>query len=130
MTLEAVIISDSGNVLDALVVASRAALWDLRIPRTKGLDYQPAQSAAEEMEVDAAGKDAFKSAIIGPRQAKSTVDFELEDYWDGGVPLQGREALPVCITLNLVSKLAFISLIQCANACTPAPPNTILRRHP
>lgn len=56
--------------------------------------------------------DAFKSAVgkgvskydggAGGRKGAGA-DFELEDYWDDGAPLKNREALPVCVTLNLVS---------------------------
>lgn len=104
LALEAIIISDAGNVLDALVIAARAALWDLRIPKTRGLEYQgdkPKPTVADEMEVDES-KDAFKSALQGTRQTRSAVDFELEDYWDDGAPLDSREGLPVCVTLNIV----------------------------
>lgn len=107
LNLEAVVISDSGNILDTLVIAARVALWDLRVPRTRNLEYQrqtehPATDDA--MEVDESKRDAFGSAVKGSRVAKKpTGDFELEDYWEDGLPLKGRDSLPVCVTLNLVS---------------------------
>ncbi|KAG8896181.1 hypothetical protein FRB99_009028 [Tulasnella sp. 403] len=106
LSIEAVVISDSGNVADALMMASRAALWDLRIPRTRGLQYRGTKGGLntdEDMEIEENKPDAFKAAVTSTRKAKDPVDFELEDYWDDGAPLEGRESLPVCVTLNLVS---------------------------
>lgn len=107
--LEGVIISDYGNVLDTLVIAARAALWDLRVPRTRNLEVQreTARPAIDDaMEVDATKADALGSAVKGTRVSKKPGgDFELEDYWDDGVPLKGRDTLPVCVTLNLVRPL-------------------------
>ena len=36
------------------------------------------------------------------RQIQTATDFELPDYWDEGEPLAGREAWPLCATLNIV----------------------------
>lgn len=116
LSLEVVIISDAGNILDALVIASRTALWDLRIPRTRGVEYRKTPQQDSTMDVDrpSSSGDAFKSAVgkgmtkydggSGGRKGGGA-DFELEDYWDDGAPLKNREALPVCVTLNLVSGL-------------------------
>lgn len=38
-------------------------------------------------------------------------DFELEDYWDDGAVLGGRDVWPVSVTLNLVPFLPFFFLL-------------------
>ncbi|KAG9004283.1 hypothetical protein FRB90_011010 [Tulasnella sp. 427] len=112
LNLEAVVISDSGNILDTLVIAARAALWDLRIPRTRNLEFQrqTARPATDEdMQVDEPKGDALGSAVKGSRVAKKPAgDFELEDYWDDGLPLKGRDVLPICVTLNLLPPIHFL----------------------
>ena len=106
--MEAIIISDAGNTLDALVIASRAALWDLRIPKTRALEYQADKKARDdEMEVEGGQVDALKTVVRRSQKSKTGVDFELEDYWDGGIPLAKRETLPVCVTLQLVRCFLF-----------------------
>ena len=101
--VEAVVICDAGNLLDCLVVASRAALWDLRIPRTRPLRYESqTKEDTTDMEMDEGRLDALGSAVKGAKKPQHAIDFELEDYWDDGQPLHDREALPVCVTLNVV----------------------------
>jgi exosome complex component RRP42 len=95
LTLDAVIISDSGNIVDTLFIAARAALWDTRIPRTRSVEFQSREEGNLEK------GDVFKDAVSTGKMS-AAVDFELMDYWDDGEPLVGREAIPVCITLNLV----------------------------
>ncbi|KAG9024979.1 hypothetical protein FRB95_010826 [Tulasnella sp. JGI-2019a] len=121
LSVEAVIISDSGNILDALVIAARTALWDLRIPRTRSVEYRKTVQQDEAMTDSDDRPDAFKTAIgqgvskYGGESGKSGggkkgtgADFELEDYWDDGVPLKHRERLPVCVTLNLLPPIHFL----------------------
>ncbi|KAG8969961.1 hypothetical protein FRC03_012414 [Tulasnella sp. 419] len=106
LTLEAVIICDSGNVVDALFIAARAALWDLRIPKTRSLEYRGPQT--QTMDIDQGpGHDAFKT-VADKKESTHVIDFELEDNWDDGVPLEDREALPVCVTLNLLPSKHFL----------------------
>jgi len=105
LTLDLMILSDAGNIYDALFMAARAALWDTRVPRTRAIEYRPDKKEGgasgknrEEMDVDSgpqSGLDTRKS------KAPAT-DFELEDHWDDGAVLSGREAWPVSVTLNLV----------------------------
>ncbi|KAG9049996.1 hypothetical protein FS837_008176 [Tulasnella sp. UAMH 9824] len=115
LNLEAVIISDSGNILDTLVIAARAALWDLRVPRTRNLDFQrqtERPTTDDAMEIDESKGDALGSAVKGARAAKKPAgDFELEDYWDDGSPLKDRESLPVCVTLNLLPPVHFLDAL-------------------
>jgi len=116
--LEAVILSDHGNIIDTLFVASRACLWDLRVPRTKGLEYRgPAANQSNttdaDMDVDdGVAGDALKAAVakksVSGNSKRDVADFELEDYWEDGLPLENRAELPVCITMNLVRQLSLL----------------------
>lgn len=87
-------LADLGNVQDTLFIAARAALWDLRIPRTREIEF-----AMREGEVPQGESEGF-GRLIGSKRA---VDYELPDSIDEGAPFEGRESLPVCIGLNLVS---------------------------
>ncbi|TFY76091.1 hypothetical protein EWM64_g7920 [Hericium alpestre] len=100
LALDLVVLSDSGNIYDALFMAARAALWDTKVPRTRSVEYRANAakgSGSGDMDVDEEKQSGFDT-----RQDRTATDFELEDYWDEGEPLGGREKWPVCITLNLV----------------------------
>ncbi len=99
LSIEAIILADDGNALDAVMIAIRAALWDLRIPRTKEVQFV---SRATNSETGVGSSDALKD-LLKERKRINPVDFELEDSYDDGEPLHGRDGLPVCVTLNLVS---------------------------
>jgi len=108
LTLDLTVLSDAGNVYDALFMAARAALWDTCVPRTRAVEYRPDGSGGGgnkkegDMDVDTepqSGLDTRKS--IAP-----ATDFELEDYWDDGVVLGGRDVWPVSVTLNLVTSVS------------------------
>jgi exosome complex component RRP42 len=88
-------------------MAARAALWDTRVPRTRAVEYRPDhvggggggnKKKEGDMEVDAEPQ----SALDTRRSGAPATDFELEDYWDDGVVLGGRDVWPVSVTLNLV----------------------------
>lgn len=111
LSLDLVVLSDSGNVYDALFMAARAALWDTKVPRTRSIEYRvnakggtDVGGGRADMDVDEGNKSGFDT-----RQAAAATDFELEDYWDEGEVLDGREKWPVCVTLNLVRLLCFQS---------------------
>jgi len=120
LTLDLMILSDAGNIYDALFMAARAALWDTRVPRTRAIEYRPgkkegAGKGGEEMDVDSepqSGLDTRKS------KAPAT-DFELDDYWDDGAVLAGREAWPVSVTLNLFPGVHFLDATAQEEAATP-----------
>lgn len=115
--LDIVVLVDSGNVYDAVFMAARAALWDTKVPRTRSVEYKAKKgvvgaggavsgttgkkSAGEggggDMDVDEEVVSGFDT-----RQIRNATDFELPDYWDEGEVLDGRDAWPVCVTLNLV----------------------------
>ncbi|KAG6813841.1 hypothetical protein H0H92_006785 [Tricholoma furcatifolium] len=106
LNLDVLILSDAGNILDAIFMASRAALSDTRVPRTRGVEYKARKSADREkggMEVDQEPQSGFDTRVI----PKAT-DFELPDYWDEGEVLDGRERWPIAVTLNLESNTHFL----------------------
>ena len=114
--LDLVVLADSGNVYDAVFMAARAALCDTRVPRTRSVEYQARKGAGGvvggkttaattatttggvgDMDIDEEVVSGFDT-----RQIQTATDFELPDYWDEGEPLAGREAWPLCATLNIV----------------------------
>lgn len=112
----------SGLLYDSVTLAARAALWDLKIPKTRGVAFQSkskptstqqqagGQPTGGGMDVDQTEmlgmKGLLRSGRAGTKAAAgSEVDFELESYWDEGAPLKNREHLPVAITLHLVRVL-------------------------
>lgn len=99
--LDAVVFADGGNITDCLMLACRAALWDTKVPRTKGVEYRAPRRHTTQDDVDFDGQAEEKSGF--EREGLSTAtDFELTDYWDEGEILGGRESWPVCVTLNVV----------------------------
>lgn len=106
LNLDIIVLSDMGNIYDAMFMAARAALWDTKVPRTRSVEYQarPSGSIVKEggengdMDVD----EGLKSGFDTREYSRKTMDFELPDYWDEGEPLNGRNRWPVCVTLNLV----------------------------
>ncbi len=108
LTLDLTVLSDAGNIYDALFMAARAALWDTRVPRTRAVEYRPDKKdkgGNEMMDVD----PESQSALDTRRSKAPATDFELEDSWDDGVVLGGRDAWPLSVTLNLVP-LTFLFL--------------------
>lgn len=104
LNLDAVILSDSGNVVDALFMAARAALWDTKVPRTRAVEYRApeARKLSKEEIPGAMDVDETTSGFDTRGMAQTAADFELPDYWDEGEVLHGRDRWPVCVTLNLV----------------------------
>lgn len=100
LNLDAIVLSDSGNVYDALFLAARSALWDTKVPRTRSVQYQPKSNVPSDQDVEMAADGS--GSIFNTRELTRTADFELTDYWDEGEPLQISQEWPVCVTLNLV----------------------------
>lgn len=86
-----------GNLFDAVWAAAYAALWRARIPRTREVAYVPAGKTREDVEMDEVGIKSLKG------KGSRAVDFELEDVWDDGKPIAGRELVGVGLTLGMVS---------------------------
>ncbi|PPR02827.1 hypothetical protein CVT24_002224 [Panaeolus cyanescens] len=114
--LDLVVFADAGNVYDALFMASRAALWDTKVPRTRGVGYKaPASTSASSSlakgkksmigaDEDVEMKDQEQISGLDTRTiVHPATDFELPDYWDEGEPLDGQDKWPVCVTLNIPS---------------------------
>lgn len=106
LNLDLIVLSDSGNVYDALFMAARAALFDAKVPRTRSVEYKAKKDGGTgkekggggDMDVDQAAWSGFDTK----HHASKATDFELPDYWDEGEILDGRDRWPVGITLNLV----------------------------
>ncbi|KAH7920315.1 ribosomal protein S5 domain 2-like protein [Leucogyrophana mollusca] len=112
LNLDIVVFADAGNVYDTIFMAARAALWDTKVPRTRSVEYRAKKldsidSESKAMDVDGANQDQGKS-VLDTRETTKATDFELPDYWDEGEVLGGREAWPVCVTLNLLPSLHFL----------------------
>ena len=107
--LDVLILSDAGNVYDAIFLASRAALWDTKVPRTKSVEYKaPGGSKAKGSENKQANMDIDVDVASGfetRKMLQEATDFELPDYWDEGEPLDGRNRWPIGVTLNVVRAL-------------------------
>lgn len=104
--LDAVVFADGGNVVDCLMLASRAALWDTKVPRTKGVEYRAPRRHATQgevgMDLDVDANVEEQGGGLEMKALSRATDFELTDYWDEGEVLSGRESWPVCVTLNIV----------------------------
>ena len=105
LNLDVIVLSDSGNVYDAMFMAARAALWDAKVPRTRSVEYKAKEGGttengkgASDMDVDVEARSGFDTR----QHMNKATDFELSDYWDEGDVLDGRDKWPVCVTLNLV----------------------------
>ncbi|KAG7445028.1 ribosomal protein S5 domain 2-like protein [Guyanagaster necrorhizus] len=98
--LDIIVLADAGNVCDALFMAARAALWDTRVPRTRGVEYKARKDSGFDMQT-------------------APPDFELADYWDDGEVLGGRDTWPVSITLNIESSVHYLDAILQEEASTP-----------
>ncbi|KAI0034845.1 ribosomal protein S5 domain 2-type protein [Vararia minispora EC-137] len=122
LNLDILVLSDAGNIYDALFVAAQAALWDTKVPRTRTVEYSAATSKARvalggsgDMDVDSVEQSGFNV-----RDVKTAADFELEDYWDEGEPLRGGDAWPVCVTLNLYPPLYYLDATSTEEVATPS----------
>ncbi|KAJ7672742.1 ribosomal protein S5 domain 2-like protein [Mycena rosella] len=110
LNLDCVVLADAGNAYDALFLAARAALWDCKVPRTRGVEYKaaaaPGAKVAESGEMDVDRDAEAQQSGFDTRSIARAVDFELPDYWDEGAVLAGRERWPVCVTLNIATPAA------------------------
>ncbi|TFK85688.1 ribosomal protein S5 domain 2-like protein [Polyporus arcularius HHB13444] len=121
LNLDAVVLADAGNVVDALFMAARAALWDAKVPRTRAVQYR-APEALKSAKNDVPGAmdvDEGTSGFDTRDMARTAADFELPDYWDEGETLDGREKWPVCVTLNLLTPRHFLDATPAEEASVP-----------
>ncbi|KAF8316106.1 ribosomal protein S5 domain 2-like protein [Clavulina sp. PMI_390] len=108
LNIDALVLTDNGNIFDAITLAIRAALWDLRIPRTRGIEFEARESRDERSGVQDSMKALLKGSGGGRKKAIAGAEFDLEDYWDEGEHLTARTALPIGITFNLVDPTSFL----------------------
>lgn len=107
MYVDVLVLADAGNVLDAVFMAARAAVWDARVPRTRGVVYRRARGgkpSVDAMDTDAtAAEDIASGGASGfdVRRQDTAGDFELVDDGEEGKSLEGREGWPVCVTMNV-----------------------------
>ncbi|KAI0740492.1 ribosomal protein S5 domain 2-like protein [Earliella scabrosa] len=121
LNLDAVILADSGNIVDALFMAARAALWDTKVPRTRAVEYR-APDALKMSKTDASMAMEVDEATSGfdtRDMARTAADFELPDYWDEGEVLHGREKWPICVTLNLLPPVHVLDATLAEEASIP-----------
>lgn len=97
VNIDALVLADCGNIFDAILIAVRGALWDLRIPRTRGIEFE-----ARDTKDEAGNQDSMKALLKQRRKVTTGAEFDLEDYWDEGEHLKIRNTLPIGMTLNLV----------------------------
>jgi exosome complex component RRP42 len=106
LNLDLIVLSDSGNIYDAMFMAARAALWDTKVPRTRSVEYKAMKGGTARRERGGDGDmdvDTQRMSGFDTRQyTNKATDFELPDCWDEGEVLDGRDKWPICVTLNLV----------------------------
>lgn len=93
--------SAEGNIITALALAARAAFSDLEVPDTKVIAWagdDDASSAADKSGFGAL-KDGAKGKGKGKARAKGLDDWDLGEDTH---PIEGRDELPVLLSLNLV----------------------------
>lgn len=113
-----------GNLFDAAFAAIFAAFYDTRVPVTRGVAFEApatldesgnavqgafanAQGDLDQMGIKGLLKKKPRGAAAGtPRTGFSSnskvVDFELEHSGEDGAALDGRQSLPLCITVNIL----------------------------
>ncbi len=113
-----------GNLFDAAFAAIFAAFYDTRVPATRGVAFEaPAtldaagnavegafangQGDLDQMGIKGLLKKKPKAGASGPQQrgngsTSKVVDFELEHSGEDGAALDGRQNLPLCITVNIL----------------------------
>jgi exosome complex component RRP42 len=101
LNIDVLVLADRGNIFDAIMIAIRGALWDLRIPRTRAVEFEAREGAKDD---NGNPSDEIKSLLRKKKIISGDADFSLEDHGDEGEYLKNLEALPIGMTLNLVSK--------------------------
>jgi exosome complex component RRP42 len=103
--LHLTLLANSGNVLTALVLAARAAFQHLRIPKTKVISSGEAEHADDQKDLSGI-KAAVRAGRVGARgkgKVNDGMEWELDAEGDGTKQMDGKDGLPVLVTLNLVS---------------------------
>lgn len=92
-----------GNVLDTVFAAVFCALWNTRIPETRVMAMdrtnQVEQDAMNEDHDDPAGIKFITRGRKNTSQNTNAVDYALVNEWEHGRALEGREDVPVCVSV-------------------------------
>ncbi|CBQ67871.1 related to exosome complex exonuclease [Sporisorium reilianum SRZ2] len=113
-----------GNLFDASFAAIFAAFYDTRVPVTRGVAFEApatldesgnamqgafanAQGDLDQMGIKGLLKkkpkaNASVATRTGSGASSKVVDFELEHSGEDGAALDGRQDLPLCITVNIL----------------------------
>ncbi|GAC95413.1 hypothetical protein PHSY_002989 [Pseudozyma hubeiensis SY62] len=115
-----------GNLFDTAFAAIFSAFYDTRVPVTRGVAFEApatldasgnavegafanAQGDLDQMGIKGLLKKKPKSSASGPSRKgagagtnSKVVDFELEHSGEDGATLDGRQDLPLCITVNIL----------------------------
>ncbi|EST10072.1 Exoribonuclease, phosphorolytic domain 1 [Kalmanozyma brasiliensis GHG001] len=113
-----------GNLFDAAFAAIFAAFYDTRVPVTRGVAFEApatidesgnavqgafanAQGDLDQMGIKGLLKKKPKGSAAatskkGSGSDSKVVDFELEHSGEDGAALDGRQNLPLCITVNIL----------------------------
>lgn len=113
-----------GNLFDAAFAAIFSAFYDTRIPATRGVAFEAPATLDEsgnavqgafansQGDLDQMGikgllkKKPKTNAASAPRSgagsSSKVVDFELQHSGEDGATLDGRQDLPLCITVNIL----------------------------
>ncbi|TKY90691.1 hypothetical protein EX895_000689 [Sporisorium graminicola] len=113
-----------GNLFDAAFAAIFAAFYDTRVPVTRGVAFEApatldesgnamegafanAQGDLDQMGIKGLLKKKPRANAGGARRSGSgpsskVVDFELEHSGEDGAALDGRQDLPLCITVSIL----------------------------
>ncbi|SJX60508.1 related to exosome complex exonuclease [Sporisorium reilianum f. sp. reilianum] len=113
-----------GNLFDASFAAIFAAFYDTRVPVTRGVAFEApatldesgnamqgafanAQGDLDQMGIKGLLKKKPKANAGGATRngsgaSSKVVDFELEHSGEDGAALDGRQDLPLCITVNIL----------------------------
>ncbi|WVF65392.1 hypothetical protein IAT40_000119 [Kwoniella sp. CBS 6097] len=138
--LHLTVLSSNGNVPTTLILAARAAFADLQVPKTKVITWTGTEDGSgagagaggvgEDGVVGKGDLSGIKAAIQvgkgkgkGKYVARGGEDWDLDmDDGEGTEYLNGRENLPVLVTLNLVpnSPNIFIDAIPQEESACPS----------
>ncbi|KAF8267534.1 hypothetical protein EI94DRAFT_1801540 [Lactarius quietus] len=102
LTLDLMVLSDAGKCM------TRSS-WQ----------HEPHFGTHTSLEPEPSNIAAITESGLDTRSKASATDFELEDSWDEGPVLGGRDTWPVCVTLNLFPGVHFLDATTQEEAAAP-----------
>lgn len=140
-----------GNLFDAAFAAIFAAFYDTRVPATRGVAFEaPAtldqegnavqgafsnsQGDLDQMGIKGLLKKKPKGTVGtvgrgGAGTGSKVVDFELEHSGEDGTALDGRQNLPLCITVNILPNSYLLDADVDEEACVGSRVQVLATRH-